>query len=212
MVQPGLAGHGRGSTGAACTTVLAVTRRAQARTILGYAEMTSHFFSNEWRLEQDDQRIARMRRYPRQRTSRVLLDDDTMWEMKPRGWGTVVIFEDDKQFAQIDRRSWWGRLWEIRSPGYALDLVSHPLPRRWRLAIGGEPIAEMSGSMVSYNRLRMNASIGVPVAAALLAWQVVVRPWEAASFPVGKVPATIGERRRLPELPEREGEAPPAVS
>ncbi len=158
------------------------------RTLVGHAEMRSLAFSSEWRLIQGDDELAVVRRFARQHMSSVRLTDGTVWTIAPQGWGTVLAAEGGVPFARIVRRSWLGRRWEISTIGFATDLLSRPAPRRWRMAIGGESIAELAGSALSYNRLSIDALIGVPVAALVLAWQVLARPWEAAAYPVVLVP------------------------
>ena len=169
-------------------------RTPPQRMVTGDAELRSSFGSNRWELLQGDSVLATLRRLPRQRMSLVELADGTQWRIQPEEWGVVVAIEEGVPFARIVRRSWWGRQWSIESQAFSLDLVSRPRPRRWDLTIGGAPLAELSGSAFSYNRLRVRASIGVPLVAIVLAWQVVVRPWEAAARPV--------ELRPVPAAPE----------
>ncbi len=64
--------------------------------------------------------------------------------------------------------------------------------------VGGSSVAELSGSFVSYNRVRVESNIGVPLIAVLLGWHVIARPWEAAAEPGGLVPAP---RRSTPGNP-----------
>ena len=42
--------------------------------------------------------------------------------------------------------------------------------------------AWLRGSAINYNRVRINAPISIPMAAALLSWHVIARPWEAVAF------------------------------
>ena len=165
-------------------------------TLVGQVRFRSHLLSNQWILEQNGQPIAQVRRLPRHRMSSVRLADGTQWTIEPRGWGAIEIIENGTTIARADRKSFVGRLWEISSQGFAFNLVSRRRPRRWYLSVGNEPVAELSGSIASYNRLRIDSAIGVPIAAVLLAWQVVVRPWEAAAFPLRP---TLREQLRLPE-------------
>ena len=162
--------------------------------VTGDAELLSSFGSNRWELRQRDEVLAVLRRLPRQRMSLVELADGTQWRIQPEGWGVVAALEEGVPFARIVRRSWWGRHWTVESQAFSLELISRPRPRRWDIAIGGAPLAELSGSAISYNRLRITASVGVPLVAIVLAWQVVARPWEAAARPV--------ELRPVPVSPE----------
>lgn len=145
-----------------------------------------------------------MRRFPRQHMSSVKLADETVWSLAPFGWGTVRATEDGDEIARIIRRSWWGRRWEILAPGFRVDLVSRPRPRRWALTIGDEPIAEVRGSALGYNKLVVDASIAVPTVAVILAWQVIVRPWESARYPVVLLPERAQSRPIADELPRAE--------
>lgn len=168
------------------------------RTLVGFAEAVSPTFSNEWRLIQGDRELAVMRRFPRNHLSKVKLADDTVWSLEPDGWGTVRAYERDVPFAEIVRRSWWGRRWQVSSIGFAGELISRPRPRRWKFAIGGEPIADLSGSAISYNHIGINAQIALPLSSVLLAWQVIARPWEAAAYPTQLVPAPQPEAAPQP--------------
>jgi hypothetical protein len=152
--------------------------------VTGAAELRSALFSNHWSLISRGDELARIRRFPKRHMSVVRLADGTLWTIEPARWGLVRAVEDGRAIAEIERLSWWGRQWEVRSPAFALPLVSRPAPRRWYLAVGAEPVAELAGSMISYNRLRIDPSMAVPVVAVVLAWQVVCRPWEAAAYPV----------------------------
>lgn len=163
------------------------------RTVVGFAEAVSPMFSNEWRLIQGDRELAVMRRLPRNHISNVALADGTEWTLAPDGWGTVRAYERDRAFAEIVRRSWWGRRWQVSSIGFAGELISRPRPRRWSFAIGGEPIADLAGSALSYNHIGINAQIALPLSAVLLAWHVIARPWEAAAYPRQLVPAPQSE-------------------
>ncbi len=151
--------------------------------ILGPARLNSHPFSNIWFLHGPSGEIARMRRVPSRHYSHGLLDERPV-DIEPEGWGTMVIAEEHgPELGRIVRRSWWGRHWEISGRGFQAELVSERLPRKWTFRIGGQPIARMAGSVLSYNRLRIEADLSIPAWAMLLAWQVAARPWEAAAAP-----------------------------
>jgi hypothetical protein len=145
--------------------------------------MRSRFLSNEWRLVHNEVVVARVRRHARLHVSTVMLDDDTVWILEPDGWGVVRALEEGEPIARIVRRSWLGRRWEVSGLGFAFDLVSRPAPRRWHITVGDAPVARISGSLISYNRLTIDSDLTIPVVAVLLAWHVVVRPWEAAAEP-----------------------------
>jgi hypothetical protein len=90
---------------------------------------------------------------------------------------------DGEELARITRTSWFGRHWEISSKRWAYDLESDPRPRRWQITVGGTSVAQISGSLVSYNRVAVEAPLGVPILVIALAWHVIARPWEAAAAP-----------------------------
>ena len=158
--------------------------------LLGTTELISPFMSNEWKINNQGQTVARARRHPRLHTSTVQLSDGTQLRLTPTGQSRVSALDaDDMVLASVTRRSWWGRNWNIASQQFTYELVSHPRPRRWMFSVGGAPIAELSGSFVSYNRVKVESNLGVPLIAVLLGWHVIARPWEAASEPRGLIPA-----------------------
>ena len=122
-----------------------------------------------------------MRRYPSRHTSRGSLADGTKIDLTPDGWGSMELTADGTAIGRIDRRSWWGRRWDITGDGFACNLTSDPMPRRWTFRIGGEPIGNLAGTMWSYNRLSVHTDVTVPIHALILSWQVLARPWEAAA-------------------------------
>ena len=66
---------------------------------------------------------------------------------------------------------------------------SDPRPRRWQLTVGGTSVAQITGSLVSYNRVSVDAPLGIPILVLALAWHAVARPWEAAAAPTTLVAA-----------------------
>lgn len=148
----------------------------------GEVRFKSRLFSNVWVMTSADGVLARLRRIPSTHTSLVTLADGTALEVEPEGWGTVVI-AGDTQSARIVRESWWGRRWSVTGLGFAYDLTSDPMPRRWSLRIGGHPVAHLAGTPWSYNRMMVHADVGIPVHALILSWHVLCRPWEAAAAP-----------------------------
>ncbi len=158
--------------------------------VIGDCQFRSVLFSNRWSLEQGERRLALTRRIPSRHVSEVLLADGSEYEIRPQGWGTVIAAgEDGSELGRVVRTSWLGRSWELTTPSFACHLTSDPLPRRWSLRIGTEPVGRLSGSAVSYNRLRVHTDVAVPVVGLTLAWHVLARPWEAASTPVSLVPS-----------------------
>jgi hypothetical protein len=156
--------------------------------IVGSCRFDSRTFSNRWTLHRDGQVIAELRRDPTRHTSSGMFADGTSFVLVPNGWGTVEILVEGSPIGRIDRRSWWGRRWEIGGSGFGCDLTSDPLPRRWTFRLGGEPIARLAGGLISYNRLDVVTHMTLPAHAVILAWHVLARPWEAAAAPRSLVP------------------------
>ena len=154
-----------------------------SRIVVGEAELLSGLFSNEWQLIQHGEVLARAIRRPRNCITRVTLKDGTRWSLQPDGWGVVRAIEHDQPFARATRDSFWGNRWEVSGLGFSY-MLRHDghTPRRWQLTVGQEPAAWLRGSAVNYNRVRIEAPISVPMAAALLSWHVIARPWEAVAF------------------------------
>jgi len=155
----------------------------RSRVVLGEAELVSGLFSNQWQLVQRGEVLAKVIRKPRHCHTNVTLKDGTRWTLRPDGWGVVRAVEDDVPFARATRESFWGNRWELSGLGFTYMLEHNGrIPRRWQLSVGREPAAWLRGSPVNYNRVRIDAPISIPMAAALLAWHVIARPWEAVAF------------------------------
>jgi hypothetical protein len=158
---------------------------------VGTVRFESGVFSNRWRLHRAGETLAELRRDPTRHESYGELADGTLIELSPKGWGTVEVATESTTLGRIDRRSWWGRRWEISGTGFGCDLTSDPMPRRWSFRIGGEPIGRLAGTVWSYNRLEVDADVSMPVHAVVLAWHVLARPWEAAAAPRSLVPDRV---------------------
>ncbi len=157
--------------------------------IRGEAQLVSPWFSNRWSLFNHDVEIARLRRIPQLFISAVELPDGTEWTIEPDGFAVVkAIDADGVEVARVTRRSWWGRRWDITGTRFAYELVSHPVPRRWKIEVGGSALAEIRGSPISYNTVTIDAPLSLPTVVAVLAWHVIARPWEAAAAPRGLIP------------------------
>lgn len=165
--------------------------------IVGDCRFESALGSNRWRLLQDRKVLAELQRVPTRHTSVLRLPGTGDMELRPAGWGTVVAMHGDTEVGRVVRRSWWGRRWQVSGPGFACDLVSDPLPRRWSLRFGSEPIGRLSGGLLSYNRLAVHTDLAVPVVALALSWHVLARPWEAAAAPGALVPPRAQTPYRL---------------
>jgi hypothetical protein len=171
--------------------------------VYGKVQLRSPWFSNRWVLMRDGVEICHLQRLGRVYSSVVSLPGGSRWVFDPHGNGVVRALDaDGNEFARVVRRSWMGRRWDLVSQAWNYELVSRPRPRSWGIEIGGSPLAEIRGSLVSYNRVDVNAMIGVPLAAVLLGWHVIARPWEAVAEPSGLRPVRPTESRR---------EAPPGL-
>lgn len=152
--------------------------------IYGDAEMISPFMSNRWRLLDSGAEVARLRRFGRLHISRLYLPSGEEAVITPHEHSAVVALDGEGvELARITRTSWLGRRWEVTSKQWAYELVSDPRPRRWQVKVGGTSVAQMSGSLISYNRVRVDAPLGIPMLVLALGWHVVARPWEAAAAP-----------------------------
>lgn len=173
-----------------------------SRIVVGEAELVSGLFSNEWQLIQNGEVLAKAIRRPRNGITRVTLKDGTRWSLQPDGWGIVRAVEDDQPFARATRDSFWGNRWEVSGLGFSY-MLRHDgrTPRRWQLTVGQEPAAWLRGSAVNYNRVRIDAPISVPMAAALLSWHVIARPWEAVAFAPDVLTAEVATTRPDPVPP-----------
>jgi hypothetical protein len=156
--------------------------------VVGESRFTSRLFSNRWSLIHRGTTVAELLRDPLRHTSMVVLPDGIRIDLTPSGWGTIEATVGDEALARIDRRSWWGRRWQIEGLGFSCDLTSDPAPRRWTFRIGGEPVGHLAGTLWSYNRLRVQSDVVMPVHALALAWHVLARPWEQAAAPRTLVP------------------------
>lgn len=164
-------------------------RLGRAPVVFGACRFESVVFSNQWRLVQNRQILAQLQRVPTRHVSLLQLPDRTRIELRPVGWGTVTAYRGEEEVGRIVRRSWWGRRYELTGPGFACDLTSDPLPRRWSLRYGTEPVGRLAGTPWSYNLLRVHTDVAIPVPSLALAWHVLARPWEAAAAPGSLLPA-----------------------
>lgn len=153
-------------------------------TIYGAAELRSPFLSNRWRLLGSTGELATLRREGRLHISRIYLPNGEEAVLAPHQRSVVTALDTEgAELARITRTSWFGRRWEISSQRWAYELESDPRPRRWQITVGSTSVAQISGSLISYNRVKIDAPLGVPILVVALAWHVVARPWEAASAP-----------------------------
>lgn len=151
--------------------------------VIGEARFTSKVFSNRWQVLVHGEPEATLQRDPSRHLSSVRFADGTTLELVPEGWGTVVARAGDEEWGRITRTSWWGRSWDLNARGFACELRSDPLPRRWSIRVGSEPVGALTGGLFTYNHLDVHTDIGVPLTALVLAWHVLARPWEQAAAP-----------------------------
>jgi|SRR3990170_488821 hypothetical protein len=152
----------------------------------GTGELRSTLFSRAWELHKDGALIAAGRRYVWRRTSEVELIDGRHWLISPGGWGIVELTEGDEMLARGERQSWLGRAWDLtgESFGYQLRARSMTL-RKWSIELGGGEVARLDGGVASFNRLRIEAHLPIPLEVVMLSWHIVVRAWEAAASAAG---------------------------
>jgi hypothetical protein len=135
-----------------------------------------------------------LRRIGRLHISRIQLPGGEEATLTPDDRSAVVALDrSGEELARITRTSWFGRRWEITSQRWAYELVSDPRPRRWHITVGGASVAQITGSLVSYNRVTVEAPLGVPLLVVALAWHAIARPWEAAAAPSTLIAATAEE-------------------
>ncbi len=172
---------------------LPMAERGLFGTVYGTAHLDSPFLSSRWRLTDGDSEVAQLRRLGRLHISKVLLPNGEEAVLTPHEQSVVLALDSEGgELARITRTSWFGRSWDITSKRWAYELKSDPRPRRWQIMVGGTSVAQISGSLVSYNKVNVEAPLGVPILVVALAWHVVARPWEAAAAPTTLV-ASSGE-------------------
>jgi hypothetical protein len=164
--------------------------------VYGTAEMVSPWMSNRWRIISGNEELAHLRRFGRLHISRIYLPGGEEAVITPGGHSVVHALDPDgTELAQIIRTSWLGRRWDVISQRWAYELRSDPRPRRWQIMVGGTSVAQLSGSLISYNRVRVDAPLGIPLLVLALGWHVVARPWEAAAAPATLIAAPHAQQR-----------------
>lgn len=156
--------------------------------VIGDIDLSSRLMSNRWQLSAGGAVVAELLRVPTRHTSLVELASGERYDLVPEAWGTVVARSGNDEVGRAERTSWLGRSWSLTGPAFSVALTSDPLPRRWSLRLGSEPVARISGGVVTYNRLRIHSDVTLPIVAIALAWHVLARPWEAAAAPRVMVP------------------------
>jgi hypothetical protein len=152
----------------------------------GSATIRSPLFSRTWTARQGDTVIATAHRSVWRRTSRVVLADETIWDIVPAGWGKLEIRSGTSVLGVAERLNWLGRRWTIDSQrfGYMLSARSMLL-RRWTIDLGDHPVGSLRGAAFSFNRIDVDAGSGIPLEVIMVSWHIVVRAWEAAASTAG---------------------------
>lgn len=173
---------------------LVMAERGLFGTVYGTAELVSPLMSSRWRLISKGEEVAQLRRFGRLHVSRIYLPTGEEAVLTPHEQSVVQALDPDgEELARITRTSWFGRSWDIASKRWAYELKSDPRPRRWQVVVGGTSVAQISGSLVSYNRVKVEAPLAMPILVLALGWHVIARPWEAAAAPTTLVAATTPE-------------------
>jgi hypothetical protein len=148
----------------------------------GSGEMRSTFFSRNWELRRDEGLLAVGHRHVWRRTSEIELNDGRHWLISPTGWGEIELTERDEVLARGERLNWIGRKWELTGESFGYELRANSMAlRKWSIELGGGPVAQLNGGVASFNRLRIEANLPVPLEAVMLSWHIIVRAWEAAA-------------------------------
>lgn len=172
----------------------AMAERGLFGMVYGTAQLVSPLMSSRWQLIAGDETVAELQRSGRLHISRIRVPNGEEAVLTPHEQSVVVALDSDgTELARITRRSWLGRRWDIESKRWAYELISHPRPRRWHVTVGGTPVAQIEGSLFSYNRVNVDAALGIPILAVALGWHVIARPWEAAAAPTTLVAAQPDE-------------------
>jgi len=152
----------------------------------GTGDMRSTLFSRAWELRKDGALIAVASRRVWRRTSEIELSDGRQWLISPSGWGIVELTARDEVLAKAERANWLGRAWDLTGESFGYDLRAQSMAlRKWTIELGGGPVARLDGGVASFNRLRIEANLPVPLEAVMLSWHIIVRAWEAAASAAG---------------------------
>jgi len=148
----------------------------------GSGEMRSTLFSRAWELRKEGALLAVGRRHVWRRTSEIELNDGRHWLISPNGWGIVDLTERDEVLARGERLNWIGRAWDLTGESFGYELRAQSMAqRKWSIQLGGGPVARLEGGVASFNRVRIEANLPVPLEAVMLSWHIIVRAWEAAA-------------------------------
>lgn len=157
------------------------------RYVKGPIRARSPFLSRVWVFSGPDGNLATVRRSVKDRSSDISLPDGTEWRIEPGGWGRLILKEGEMTIGEATRESLSGRSWQVSGQTYGYELgVDSMIRRRWSLGPSGSPIATLHGGTVSFNTMRIETGLPVPLEALMLSWHPIVRAWEAASTGRGR--------------------------
>jgi hypothetical protein len=147
---------------------------------------TSARFSPRWDFTTEaGEPVATALRDRHRRRSRITGADGTVWDIVHDGWEWIRVMDGDFEIASAERTTVTGREWSLLCGANQLQLSAESsIGRRWTIGPPGAHLASFTGGPVSYNRLSVVAGAPIPLSSVMLAWQVVVRAWEAASSSV----------------------------
>ena len=153
---------------------------------IGTITIASPWFSRIWRFRDTSGTIAQATRSVARRMSRIELPDGRVWMVIPDGWGRFTLMEGTQVLGRAERQDILGRHWQVQGDRFSYQLESESMVRRrWTLGPIGSPFAEVRGGRLSFNKMVVESGLPIPTEAVVLAWQAVVRPWEAAATGVG---------------------------
>lgn len=153
-----------------------------SRYVKGPIQARSPLFSRVWEFATPDERLATVTRNIRRRTSTIELADGTTWTIEPDGWGRLALVENGQTIATAQREGATGRTWTVSGQAFSYELgVDSMLLRRWHLGPSGSTIATLHGGALSFNTMRIETGLAIPLEAIVLSWHPIVRAWEAAA-------------------------------
>jgi len=152
------------------------------RYVTGPIHARSPLFSRVWQFTGPSGPLGEATRSVRRRSSTITLIDGTEWTVLPQAWGHLVLVQAGQRIGDATRESRSGRIWRVSGQSFSYELgVESMLRRRWQLGPSGSPIATIHGGAISFNTIRVETGLPVPLEAIMLAWHPIVRAWEAAA-------------------------------
>ena len=154
--------------------------------ISGTVVGTSSRFSPRWSFATEEgDVVATAERDRRRRRSTVTIPDGTRWDIVHDGWDHIRVLAGNATVASAERTTFTGREWSLLCGTNQLQLTAESaLGRRWTIGPPGAHLASFNGGSMNYNRISVVTGAPIPLSSVMLAWQVVVRAWEAAASSV----------------------------